>query len=94
MTDLKEMANEWKKLVPTVSFNKNGYEIRSNVLEMAKHQVWQDYEATVGMVGMKVKKEGDEVVTVITMPDVPGTEKILETAQAFYDFVNNSKPKA
>jgi len=25
------------------------------------------------------------------MPEVPGADKVLETAQKFYDFVNNNK---
>jgi len=35
------------------------------------------------------KSETGEVVTNVTMPEFPGLEQILDTAQKLYDFVNN-----
>ena len=90
MRTFQDMA---QAATPTVSVTKTGYEIRTNVLEMAKDQAWQDYHATLGSVGMDVKKDGDEVVTTITVPAIPSAAAILKTADAFYDFVNNTKPK-
>ena len=39
------------------------------------------------------RNEGDDVVTKVAMPDIPGVEEILETAQKFYDFVENTNKK-
>ena len=77
--------------MPKVTFNKNGYEIRTQVLEMAQNQMWQDYYAKVGALETSVRKEHDEVVTKVEMPTFPGSEEVLETAQKFYDFVNGKK---
>jgi hypothetical protein len=77
--------------MPKVSFNKNGYEIRAQMLEMAQSQLWQDYHAKVGEYEASVKKEGDEVVTKVAMPTVPGTEAVLDAAEKFYNFVNGKK---
>jgi hypothetical protein len=86
-----EATEKMKQFVPTVSFNKNGYEIRAQMLEMAQTQLWQDYSAKWGAFQTSVGKEGDEIVTKVEMPAVPGVEQVLETAQKFYDFVNNQK---
>lgn len=77
--------------MPKVNMNKNGYEIRTQVLEMAQSQLWQDYYAKFGAFETSVRKEHDEVVTKVEMPTVPGTEQVLEAAQKFYDFVNGKK---
>lgn len=80
-----------KPEMPKMTFNKNGYEIRTKVLEMAQNQMWQDYHAKLGAYETSVKKEGDEVVTTVSMPEVPGAEAVLDAAQKFYDFVNKGK---
>ena len=85
------MAEFMKASVPHVKANKNGYEIRTKVLEMAQNQMWQDYHAKLGEYEASVKKEGDEVVTTVSMPTVPGAEAVLEAAQKFYDFINKAK---
>ena len=92
---MKTFAEMAKSLTPAVNVNKNGYEIRSNVLEMAQIQAWKDYDATLQIGGTKITKTaGDNATTTtVTMPDVPGTAEILKTAQAFYDFVNNNTRK-
>ena len=77
--------------MPKVTFNKNGYEIRTQMLEMAQSQLWQDYHAKLGEYEASVKKEGNEVVTTVSMPTVPGAEAVIEAAQKFYDFVNKGK---
>lgn len=77
--------------IPKVAFNKNGYEIRTQVLEMAQNQMWQDYYAKVGALETSVRKEHDEVVTKVEFPEFPGSDQVLETAQKFYDFVNKGK---
>jgi hypothetical protein len=97
MTDftktVTEAADKMKQLVPQVSFNKNGYEIRAQMLEMAQHQLWQDYHANWGAFSTTITKDGKEVVTKIEMPTVPGVDKVLEAAEKFYAFVNQNTKK-
>jgi len=86
-----QLMDQFKGSIPQVKFNKNGYEIRTQVLEIAKDSLWQDYYAKWGQFETSVKKEHDEVVTRVEMPTVPGVDQVLETAQKFYNFVNNGK---
>lgn len=87
----EQFAEMMKSAMPQVKANKNGYEIRTKVLEFAQNQAWQDYHAKWGQFETTVKKDGDEVVTEVTMPEVPGAEKVLEAANMFYDFVSGNK---
>jgi hypothetical protein len=87
MSTLPEMKT------PEVKFNKNGYEIRTKVLDMAQTQTWNDYYAKWGQFETKVTKDGNEVVTNVTVPQVPGADAVLEAAQKFYDFVNGNANK-
>ena len=77
--------------MPQVKPNKNGYEIRTKVLEFAQNNAWQDYYAKWGQFETSVKKEHDEIVTKIEMPTVPGAEDVLQTAEKFYNFVSGNK---
>ena len=90
---LEQFAEMMKAAMPQVKPNKNGYEIRTKVLDMAQTQTWNDYYAKWGQFETKVTKEGDEVVTEVTVPDVPGADKVLEAAEKFYDFVSGIKNK-
>lgn len=87
---MEQFANMMKSAMPTVKPNKNGYEIRTKVLEFAQHQAWQDYHAKWGMYETSMSKEGGELITKVTLPTVPGAEEVLQTAQKFYDFVNGN----
>lgn len=89
----EQFADMMKAAMPQIKPNKNGYEIRTKVLEMAQNQVWQDFHAKLGAFETAVTKEGDEVVTKVSMPEVPGAEKVLEAAEKFYDFVNGKTNK-
>ena len=89
----EQMAEVFKAAMPQVKANKNGYEIRTKVLEFAQNQTWQDYHAKLGAFETTVVKEGDEVVTKVEMPEVPGADSVLETAQKFYDFVSGNTTK-
>lgn len=96
MTDFAKtaqaVADQVKAVIPEVKFNKNGYEIRTQMLEIAQNQLWQDYHSRWGQYEIAVTKDKDDkVVTEVKMPEVPGVDKILETAQKFYDFVNMKK---
>ena len=78
--------------LPEVKFNKNGYEIRSDILAMAKDLVGQEYQ--MKFQGWEMSAERDpktgQLVSTVTMPEFPGLEKILETAEKMYSFVNQS----
>jgi len=90
----EQFAEMMKSAMPQVhKTSKNGFEIRTKVLEFAQNQAWQDYHAKLGAFQTSVVKEGDEVVTTVEMPEVPGAEAVLETANKFYDFVSNNKAK-
>ena len=90
MTDMFEMPK-----APEVKFNKNGYEIRTDILKMAKdlvaedyHAKWHDWEVSVE----RDEKTG-QVITNVGMPQFPGLDKVLETAEKMYSFVNAGSSK-
>ena len=83
----EQFAELFKTAMPQVKPNKNGYEIRTKILDMAQ-QAWQDYYAKWGMFEASMTKEMGELVTKVTLPEVPGTETVLDAAQKFYDFVS------
>jgi hypothetical protein len=89
----QEIADMFKQAMPKVNTNKNGYEIRTKVLEMAQNNVWQDYHAKLGAFETTVAREGDEVVTTVKMPEVPGVDAVMDAADKFYDFVNGKPSK-
>ena len=80
---------------PEVKFNKNGYEIRTDILAMAKDLVMHDFQ--VKWNGWEVTAARDEktgqIVSTVEMPQFPGLEKVLETAEKMYGFVNASSKK-
>jgi hypothetical protein len=76
--------------LPEVKFNKNGYEIRSDILGMAKSLLQDDFYAKFQgweMSTAKDEKTG-KLVTTVGMPEFPGLDKVLETAEKMYGFVN------
>ena len=81
--------------LPEVKFNKNGYEIRTEILEMAKDLVGQEFNYK--WQGWEVSAERDEktgqIVNKVNMPEFPGLDKVLETAERMYSFVNNGVKK-
>lgn len=90
----EQFTEMMKAAMPQVKPNKNGYEIRTKVLEMAQNQTWQDFQARWAGYELAVTKDGDEVVTEVKMPQVPGADAVLEAAEKFYNFVNgNTKNK-
>ena len=89
----QEVAEMFKAAMPKITTNKNGYEIRTKVLEMAQNNIWNDYHAKLGQFETTVAKEGDEVVTTVSLPEVPGADAVLEAAEKFYEFVNGKPTK-
>ena len=90
----KAIAEQFAKYMPKITTNANGYEIRTKVLEMAQGNVWNDYHAKFGGWEQSVKRDPNtnEIGSSVTMPEVPGTDAVLEAAEKFYDFVNGNKP--
>ena len=85
-----EVAEMFKAAMPKITTNKNGYEIRTKVLEMAQNNIWQDYHAKFAGWEQTVKRDADtgEIVTEVKLPEVPGADAVLEAADKFYAFVN------
>ena len=83
--------------LPEVKFNKskNGYEIRSDILALAKDAVMEEYHAKFHGWEISAKKDEKtgELVSTVTMPEFPGLDKILEAAEKMYGFVNSSVTK-
>jgi len=81
--------------LPEIKFNKNGYEIRSDILGLAEKLVIEEYKAK--FMGWELTQYKDEktgqIVSQVSAPEFPGLEKVLETAQKMYDFVNNNPKK-
>jgi hypothetical protein len=83
------MSFETPKL-PEVKFNKNGYEIRTDILGMAKSLVQDDFSAKFQgweLTATRDEKTG-QIVSKVEMPNFPGLDKVLETAEKMYSFVN------
>lgn len=81
--------------LPEVKFTRNGYEIRTDILAMAKDLIqteysmkWHGWEASA----TKDEKTG-QLVSTVGMPEFPGLEKVLETAEKMYAFVNSGIKK-
>jgi len=80
---------------PEVKFNKNGYEIRTEILKEAKDIVAQEF--TYKWQGWEMSAQRDDktgqIVTTVGMPEFPGLDKVLETAEKMYAFVNQGVKK-
>ncbi len=88
------MSFETPKL-PEVKFNKNGYEIRTDILGMAKDLVQSDFHMKFQgweMTAQRDEKTG-QIVNTVNMPEYPGLDKVLETADNMYSFVNSGTKK-
>jgi hypothetical protein len=86
------VQNKVKEAMPKVSFNKNGYEIRTQVLDMAK--AWTEFEFSQKWAGWDVSAKRDpetgQIVSKVDMPEIPGVDHVLENAEKFYNFINNN----
>ena len=85
------MSNFEVPKLPEVKFNKNGYEIRTDILSMAKSLVQDDFQSKFAgweMTATRDEKTG-QIVSTVAMPAFPGLDKVLETAEKMYAFVNS-----
>ena len=79
---------------PEVKFQKNGYEIRSEILKMAKDLVAEEYHSKFHGWELSVTRDEKGVVTTkVGMPEFPGLDQVLLTAEKMYAFVNAATPK-
>jgi hypothetical protein len=89
------IMSDFTPKLPEVKFNKNGYEIRTDILAMAKDLVGQEYHTKFA--GWELTAKRDEktgqLVSTVEMPQFPGLEKVLETAEKMYAFVNAGASK-
>ena len=68
--------------------SKNGYEIRSDLLGLAKDIVDFNFQAQVKEYEYSIKKDGDQVVQEFKAPTVTPTD-IIEIAKQFNEFVTS-----
>ena len=80
---------------PEVKFNKNGYEIRTEILDMAKDIVGQEFSYKWQGWEMSTKRDEKtgQIVSKVDMPEFPGLDKVLEAAEKMYAFVNHGASK-
>ena len=69
--------------------SKNGYEIRSDLLGLAKSLVEFNYQAQIQEFEYKIKKDGDQVVQEFKAPTFAATD-IIDIAKQFNEFVTNN----
>jgi len=89
------MSNFETPKLPEVKFNKNGYEIRADILALAKDQLQAEYSYKFQgweMTAARDEKTG-QIVTTVGMPEMPGLDKVLEAAEKMYAFVNQTTSK-
>jgi len=89
------MSNYETPKLPEVKFNKNGYEIRTDILAMAKELTMNDFQVKFQgweMTATRDEKTG-QIVSKVDMPEFPGLDKVLETAEKMYAFVNSGVKK-
>lgn len=87
--------SEYTPKLPEVKFNKNGYEIRADILALAKDHINNEFQ--MKFAGWQFTAEKDEktgqIVSSVTVPEYPGVEKVLEAAEKMYAFVNSGTKK-
>jgi hypothetical protein len=89
------MSNFETPKLPEVKFNKNGYEIRTEILALAKDTVQGEYSFKFAGWEQSAKRDPKtgELITSVAMPEVPGLDKVLEAAEKMYAFVNAGAQK-
>jgi hypothetical protein len=89
------MSNFELPKMPEFKATKSGYEIRADVLAMAKDLVAQDFHVKFQGWEMTAKRDDKtgQIVSKVDMPQFPGLDKVLETAELMYAFVNAGSKK-
>ena len=91
----KEFTEMLKAAMPKVTYNKNGYEIRTEVLKLASVSVWKDYYAKWGQFEQTVERDPKtgQFSSTLKGPEVPGSKEVLDAAEQFYNFVTGDTKK-
>ena len=91
----QEMAELVKSMMPKITTNKNGYEIRAEVLKLASVSVWKDYYAKWGQFEQTVERDPKtgQFSSTLKGPEVPGSKEVLDAAEQFYNFVTGDTKK-
>ena len=79
--------------MPELRVSKNGYEIRTEILKQAQDLIGQEFSYKWN--GWEISQEKDKdgkIVSKVGMPEFPGIDKVLETAEKMYAFVNQNTP--
>jgi hypothetical protein len=81
--------------MPELRVSKNGYEIRTEILKQAQDLIGQEFSYKWNGWEMSTAKDekNGKLVTTLGMPEFPGIDKVLETAERMYAFVNQNTPK-
>ena len=88
------MSNLPEMKLPEIKFNKNGYEIRTDILKMAKDLITEEYHSKFHGWELSVSKDAHgNLCTTVGMPPFPGLDQVLQTAEKMYAFVNAANPK-
>jgi hypothetical protein len=79
--------------MPEFKTTKSGYEIRADILAIAKDMVQTEYSMKFHGWEMSATRneKTNQIITTVDMPTFPGLDKILETAEKMYSFVNQTK---
>jgi gas vesicle protein len=75
-----------KKEANMANTTRNGYEIRADLLGLAKQIAEFNYQIKFNEYEMSSKKDGDQVVTEFKFPTI-SAEDIIDNAKKFNDFV-------
>ena len=87
--------SDYTPKLPELRVSKNGYEIRTEILKQAQDLISQEFSYKFNgweMSTTKDEKTG-QLVSKVNMPEFPGLDKVLETAEKMYAFVNQNTPK-
>ena len=87
--------SDYTPKLPELRVSKNGYEIRTEILKQAQDLISQEFSYKFNgweMSTTKDEKTG-QLVSKVNMPEFPGLDKVLETAEKMYNFVNQGAKK-
>jgi hypothetical protein len=94
LNKLAEQVSEYLRLsnMPDIKFTKNGYELRTKILDIAKDVVQFEYKTKLGQMEITAQRDAQtgEMVHGVTLPPVPGVDRVLEAAERFNAFINAS----
>ena len=87
--------SDFRPKLPEVKFNKNGYEIRTEILKQAQDLIGQEFSWKWSGWEMSTAREPvtGKLLTTVDIPVFPGIDKVLETAERMYAFVNQNTTK-